>query len=390
MDETADLAFGPSLPRNILDTLFDMELRVRRAHATQMGHPFNLLPLPRLPSGMASLLIGATEDEGADRSPRAADPGELERQVIDWLAQVWGSAAPEDHAGVIGASGTEANIRALHIGREALPDAVLLHGAQAHRSIPDAARLLRIEARTVASRPGGEIDLPDLSRALAGLDGRPVILVLTCGTSVTGGHDDIAGAIAVLEAAGYGADRRFVHLDGALGAMVLPFLPSVPPQIRPDFGHGIDSISTCGHKMIGTPMPCGALVVRKAHPARGARALPSLGDLMGARNGHAVVAMWTRLMTQGVAGFARDALRCSLRAADLALSLRSLGAAVLLNPHSLTVVFPQPGVEILRTYQLPCHEGKAHAIIMPSVSDALIDRFTAEYCDWFRAAGRGD
>jgi histidine decarboxylase len=57
---------------------------------------------------------------------------------------------------------------------------------------------------------------------------------------------------------------------------------------------------------------------------------------------------------------------------------------VLLNAWSMTVVFPQPSEDIVKTYQLACHRGKAHAIIMPSVTDTLIDRFTAEYCDWFR------
>lgn len=390
MDDTADSAFGPSLSRSILDTLFDTELGIRRAHATQMGHPCNLQPLPRVPQAMASLQMALPGEADPLPTGMSADPAALERQVIGWLAQAWGGRTVGDHAGMICASGTEANLRALQLGREMLPDAVLLHSTAAHRSIPDAAALLRIDARQVAEDPWGGIDHADLARLLGSLGKRPVILSLTCGTSGSGAHDDIAGAIATLDAAGYADDRRFVHLDGAVGAMVLPFLPTAPARLRPDFGHGVDSISTCGHKMIGTPMPCGALVVAGMRRGRLQQALTDIIARMGARNGHAVVAMWTRLMMQGVAGFTRDAIRCTLRAADLAQSLRALGAAVQLNPHSLTVVFPEPAEAILRTYRLPCHGGKARAIIMPSVSDELIYRFTTDYSDWFRTEGRSD
>ncbi len=45
--------------------------------------------------------------------------------------------------------------------------------------------------------------------------------------------------------------------------------------------------------MIGTPMPCGAMVCRKEHSDRIARAVADLRSndttLMGSRNGHAVL-----------------------------------------------------------------------------------------------------
>jgi histidine decarboxylase len=390
MTSIAMNSFRSALPRDVSDTLFETELRIRHANATHLGYPYNLEPQAPVLSTLSTFLINNLGDPYAG-SHFAAEVCDLERQVIGWLSQVWGGLGPEVHAGSVGASGTEGNIWAIYLGREALDDAVLLHSADAHYSIPKAGRLLRVETREVASTPAGEMDLADLRVVLDGLRGRPVILALTCGTTMKGAHDDIAGAIAVLDQAGIGPDRRFVHVDGALNAMVVPFLPSAPAQIRPDFALGLDSISTSGHKMIGTAMPCGALIARKTHLDRISRAISYLRSndttLMGSRNGHAVLAIWTRLMTHGVPGFTEDALRCTLRAEGLATSLRAVGAEVLLNPHSMTVVFPQPSEAIVKTYQLACYRGKAHAIVMPSVTDALIDRFTSDYCEWFRAAG---
>ena len=57
---------------------------------------------------------------------------------------------------------------------------------------------------------------------------------------------------------------------------------------------------------------------------------------------------------------------------------------VLRNPLSLTVVFPAPSEAIVNRYQLACHRGQAHAIVMPNVGDGLIDRFLGDYAAWWR------
>jgi len=59
------------------------------------------------------------------------------------------------------------------------------------------------------------------------------------------------------------------------------------------------------------------------------------------------------------------------------------------NPYALTVVFPQPPEDIVRPYQFACARGEAHAIIMPSVTPALIERFTADYLAWWTGQRRG-
>ena len=43
--------------------------------------------------------------------------------------------------------------------------------------------------------------------------------------------------------------------------MILPFVDDPPPW---NFAAGIDSIAISGHKMIGSPLPCGVALARKA------------------------------------------------------------------------------------------------------------------------------
>ncbi|KAA3451427.1 pyridoxal-dependent decarboxylase [Mesorhizobium sp. SARCC-RB16n] len=307
----------------------------------------------------------------------------LEREVADWVMRIWDCDDPEDYWGAVGASGTEGNLWAMYLARETLGDPVLIHSTEAHYSLPKAAKILRIEALTCEADHTGAICPDTLREVVQANRHRCIILALTCGTTMKGAHDDIAFCISILDQVGIDPSRRFVHVDGALNAMVLPFVDGLPRGIRPSFRHGIDSMSTSGHKMIGTPMPCGVLVVRREHVRRAASTVSYLRSddttLMGSRNGHAVLAIWNRLMRLGIAGFRHNARTCIERAEGFAKVLCSAGVPVLLNPYSLTVVFPKPSDRIVIEYQLACHGNWAHAIVMPNVKADLIGRFISDY-----------
>jgi histidine decarboxylase len=389
------LEYGP--PRRkfsaSIDRILDQtEARIRAAHSTHLGYPYNLVGKPPLPESFDGFLINNLGDPYIG-SHYASEVCELEREVIAWLMELWECDAPGDFWGSVGASGTEGNLWALYLAREAFPEARLLFSREAHYSIPKAARILRIDSTPVDCTPDGAIDIEALAETLAAHSGGPLIVALTCGTTVKGAHDDIAGALACLDAAGLGPDRRFIHIDGALNAMVLPFVEDAPQAIRPSFRHAIDSISTSGHKMIGTPMPCGVLIARRCHSDRVASAVAYLRSndttLMGSRNGHAVLAIWSRLHGHGAAGYRAD-IGASLTGADrLAGALRAAGVPVLRNPYALTLLFPEPSESIVRTYQLACYRGEAHAIVMPSVTDTLLDRFLDDYLAWWRCNAEG-
>ena len=104
---------------------------------------------------------------------------------------------------------------------------------------------------------------------------------------------------------------------------------------------------------------------------------------MGSRNGHAVLAIWSRLFGQGAEGYRDDVRQCLALTDGLCRSMRAAGVPVLCNPHSLTVLFPQPSEQIVNTYQLACSRGDAHAIVMPNVTQQLINRFTSDYLAWW-------
>jgi len=378
-----------SPPEMIDNVLRQTEKRIRSAHATHLGYPYNLVSHSPVPAALGNYLINNLGDPyvGSHYGSHSCD---LEREAVAWLMELWQCEDYDQFWGSVVASGTEGNIWALYLAREAFPDAKLLYSREAHYSIPKAARILRMEAIAVDCEKSGAISIEAFRKTLTTLGACSVIAALTCGTTVKGAHDDIAAVIACLEDAGFDTNRRYVHVDGALNAMVLPFAAGVPFAIQPSFRHGIDSMSTSGHKMIGTSMPCGVLIARRHHVDRVASSIAYLRSndttLMGSRNGHAVLAIWSRLIGHGTGGYQADVRACFRRTKRLITALRTADVPVLCNPYSFTVVFPQPGEAVVRTYQLACNKGEAHVIVMPNVTDTLIARFVSDYLTWWNTS----
>jgi histidine decarboxylase len=375
---------------DLTQRLAQVEQRMQIAHQNHLGYPYNLVGENPVPHRLGHFLINNLGDPYVG-SHYASEVCDLEREAISWLMDLWDCKNHDDYWGSIGASGTESNFWAMYLAREACPYAKLYYSADAHYSIPKSARILGIEAVPIDSDRSGAINLDALSKALKLTANRGAILFLTCGTTVKGAHDDIGAAIACLVA--HDIDKRYIHIDGALNAMVLPFIDGVPHAIQPSFKHGIDSLSTSGHKMIGTPMPCGALIAKRQHVNRISSAVAYLRSndttLMGSRNGHAVLAVWARLIGHGIDGFKADVAQCQAHAEWLKSKFENAGVPVLLNSHSLTVLFPQPSEKIVETYQLACNNAEAHAIVMPNVTEALLNRFASEYLSWWTSTRRG-
>ena len=80
---------------------------------------------------------------------------------------------------------------------------------------------------------------------------------------------EIAQVLSILAETGYTEDKFYIHCDGALTGIMLPFMKD--PHSTLSFKKPIGSISVSGHKFIGTPAPCGVIVMRR----RAAMALSS-------------------------------------------------------------------------------------------------------------------
>ncbi|XP_002976233.2 serine decarboxylase 1 [Selaginella moellendorffii] len=304
---------------------------------------------------------------------------QFEVGVLDWFARLW-ELEKNEYWGYITNCGTEGNLHGLLVGREVFPDGILYASKDSHYSVFKAGRMYRMEVVKVDTLLSGEIDCADFQRRLLENQDKPAIVNVNIGTTVKGAVDDLDGVIKTLEDCGFSQDRFYIHCDGALFGLMMPFVKRAP---KVSFKKPIGSVSVSGHKFVGCPMPCGIQITRIEHINTLSRNVEYLASrdatIMGSRNGHAPLFLWYTLNRKGYRGFKKEVEKCLANAHYLAGCLRESGFGAMLNELSSTVVFERPQDEaFVRKWQLACQGKIAHAVVMPSVTVDKLKVFLKE------------
>ena len=181
---------------------------------------------------------------------------EMEREVISLFADMM--RLPRDDAwGYVTSGGTEGNMYGLYIGREMFPDGIVYFSQDTHYSVVKIMRVLKARNIMIKSLDNGEIDYDDLHESIRINRDVPVIFMANIGTTMKGAVDDVGKVRDILD--DLAITNYYIHADAALSGMILPFVDDPQPF---GFDAGFDSVAVSGHKMIGSPMPCGVALTR--------------------------------------------------------------------------------------------------------------------------------
>lgn len=184
---------------------------------------------------------------------------QIEKKVIDRLADLF-HIKKNEHWGYVTNGGTEGNLYGLYLARELHPKGIVFLSDQTHYSAMKNIRVLRMPHVTVKSQLNGEIDYEALHESLiAHRKKGPPIFFVNIGTTMKGAIDDLSQIHRILSA--LKIKKYYIHCDAAFYGMVLPFIPNHLSKAF-DFRAGIDSIAISGHKMIGSPIPCGVVITK--------------------------------------------------------------------------------------------------------------------------------
>ncbi|CAM5440477.1 pyridoxal phosphate-dependent decarboxylase family protein [Streptomyces griseomycini] len=225
--------------------------------AADPAHPLCAAHLhcPPLAVAAAADLAASVLNPSLDSWDQAPAASALETLLTRALARETGHAD-----GLVTTGGTEANQLAVLLAREAHGGTVrLVHGANAHHSLPRAAWLLGLPEPVAVPAPAGVLDpvaLDDALTRLPGPRGR-VLVAATAGTTDAGLIDPLPDIAA--RCAAHGAR---LHVDAAYGG---PLLFSDRHRSRLT---GLDAAHTVTldlHKLGWQPVPAGLLTVRDAH-----------------------------------------------------------------------------------------------------------------------------
>lgn len=300
----------------------------------------------------------------------------FELDVLDEFAAL--TAAPaDDRWGYVTGGGTEGNMYGIFLARELYPEGLVYYSEDTHYSVAKILRALHVRNIMIKSQPDGRIDLEDLHETIRIHRDVPPIIMANIGTTMRGAIDDLPGIRAILR--DLAIPHHYIHADAALHGMILPFVDHPQPW---NFAAGIDSIAISGHKMIGSPVPCGVVLARRRNVDRIARNIEYIGSLdttiSGSRSGLAPLFLWYALRTIGRDGFRRRIAHC-IETADYAIErLGTTGLAPWRHANSPIVVFDKPPAAIAQHWQLAVHGPIAHLIAMPHVTRGHVDRLADE------------
>ncbi|XLT12364.1 hypothetical protein HN51_058054 [Arachis hypogaea] len=341
---------------------------------------------------------------------------QFEVGVLDWFARLW-EIEKDEYWGYMTNCGTEGNLHGILVGlvlsltlfnilqiwkehdyivkydicrREVLPDGILYASQESHYSVFKAARMYRMDCVKIATLHTGEIDCNDFKAKLLLHKDKPAIVNVNIGTTVKGAVDDLDLVIKTLEDIGFSRDKFYIHCDGALFGLMMPFVKLAP---KVSFKKPIGSVSVSGHKFVGCPMPCGVQITRLEHINVLSNNVEYLASrdatIMGSRNGHAPIFLWYTLNRKGYRGFQKEVQKCLRNAHYFKDRLREAGVGAMLNELSSTVVFERPhDEEFVRKWQLACQGNIAHVVVMPNVTKGKLDDFLNELVEkraqWFK------
>lgn len=300
---------------------------------------------------------------------------EFEREVIRLVAEYYG--ANEDTAwGYVTNGGSEGNLCGLHLARKIYPDAKVYYSTHSHYSIPKAIDITRSDGVQIPVKANGEIDYTELQKQLTANSSRPAIIMANLGTTMTGAIDDIHLIRQILSAEGI--QDYYLHADGALHGLILPFTNSSKKVKLTD----IHSIAISGHKFIGSPLPCGIFLTQKLliEKLRNYIEYVDIHDstITGSRNAITPLVLWYALYKKGQSHFAEMAKSCLDITTYAVEQLTAHGVAAWANPDSPIVVFPKPSPALTKKWQLAVYEEIAHIVVMPHIDKKCINRFVAD------------
>jgi glutamate/tyrosine decarboxylase-like PLP-dependent enzyme len=351
------------------------------------------------PAAVAGDWLTSAYDQNAVSSVDSSATG-LERETVGWLRELLGLT--RDHTGSFVTGATMSNYVGLVIAREwlgqrqgisvaqtgvaALGEVHVLSGAP-HSSIYKALSMTGIGRdwmRTVAVQANREaVDVAALEAALAGLNGRPAIVVANAGTVNTGDFDDL-NAIAALR------DKYpfWLHVDAAFGGLAV---------LSPEHAHLLsglaeaDSVCVDLHKWCNVPYDAGVQFSRRRDLQ--VRAFQNSAAYIGfptedpdfvhltpesSRRLRALAA-WFSLTAYGLDGHRDIVTRNIACARELGARLAELPGVRLLAPVRLNVVcFTVPG-EVAATARAVAETGEA--FLTPTIY-AGQDALRAAFSNW--------
>ena len=297
---------------------------------------------------------------------------ELEEKAIEFVAEML--HAPKGYKGMLTSGGTESNITAIWVFREASKKNVVVLPRHAHFSFEKALNMLRMKSVVVNGKYN--IKAKDFKKAVS--------KDTCCGVAIAG-NTTYGYVDEIDEISDFCRDEHiFLHVDAAFGGFILPFLDSHQAF---DFSlKGVSSISVDGHKMGMTPIPSGFLIFRKnwldlIKVRSKCTHTKWQASLLGTRPGAAAAASYAVMKSLGKDGYKKVVEKC-METTKYLVNLLDKNGIEYVNPMLNVVAIKCKAEEVSKKLKergwmvgIDENEGVIRIVVMPHVKKRYIREF---------------
>jgi histidine decarboxylase len=295
---------------------------------------------------------------------------EYEREVIKWFLRLYSN--DDTGWGYVTNGGTEGIIQGIWDGRARLDKPIIYYSKHAHYSIPKAAKLLNLESRIIECDERCELSYDDFTRKI--IQNRDGIFVSTIGNTITSSVDDTYKIVAIFKANNV---NYYIHGDAAIDGMVLPFINSGLPF---KFENGLNSISISGHKVIGSPIPCGIYMTKESQSDNNIVYVRNSDvTIAGSRNGFTPLILWYAIKKFGKQGFIKLINNCISNAESFCNCFNENGISAWRYPHSINIVLDKLPEIILEKWHAPSSYGFTTLTALPKLTKQMVNEIISDY-----------
>ena len=294
---------------------------------------------------------------------------EYEQEVIKWFLRLFGL---DDNLGwgYVTTGGTEGILFGIWQAKENLDNPVLYFSEYAHYSVMKAGRITGLDCCIIRSLPNGTMDYQDLEKKL--IKNRDAIIVATLGNTITSAIDDVS---KIREIVKKHKVKTFIHADAAFDGMILPFIKTSYPYRLTD---GIDSISVSGHKIIGSPIPCGVVLIHKEYIESTRRSIDYINNMdctiTGSRSGFSALILWEAIAKNKREGFKKFIEDCLKKAFSFAQILNDHGINAWRLDHAITIVLDKLPEPITKKWRAPSNHAYTSLTALPKLTESMLNQ----------------
>lgn len=317
---------------------------------------------------------------------------ELERKLINLVAEDIFKSEKNQVDGYVAPGGTEANIQAMWCYRNLFKkdfgatnnEICLIYSEDSHYSMPKGANILSLEQEIInVDFENRTWDLEDLSNKInsrkeAGY--KYFIVICNCSTTMFGSVDDINTIAETF----CNQNLEFkIHIDAAYGGFIYPFINENSDYTFQN--QHITSMTIDGHKMLQAPYGTGIFLIRKGYIeyCKTEEAEYVVGKdytICGSRSGANAISMWMILNIHGYLGWKMKMEKLVQRTDDICNRLDQRNIRYFRNPNVNIVAIRAedfPKEIAVKNYLVADNQENPKwfkIVVMPHVRRGLIDQ----------------